>query len=113
MVDVRSVQKPLRERYAREPEAARYTYHARVDDAGADDPMHATAVSVGHPGPSYTVTLNERIGSSGQEPTPGDLLLAALASCQAMSVKMVAASLRVRLLAIEVDVWGDVDHRGV
>jgi uncharacterized OsmC-like protein len=112
-VDIRAIQQPLRARYAKQPDDARYTYRVRLEAAELDDPLHISARSVGHGEAAYRVTVNERIGGSGHEPTPGDLLLAALATCKAMSVKSVAAALGIELRSLEVDVAGDVDHRGV
>lgn len=113
MTNIREIQRPLRERYAEDPAAARYTYNVHVVDADLDDPMHAVARSGSHPGPDYRVSVNEKIGGSGGEPTPGDVLLAALATCKAMSIKMVANALRIQLAALAVEIEGELDHRGV
>lgn len=114
-IDVRAVQRPLCQRYAAEPAAARYTYCVGVDADAAelDDPWHVTATARAHGGKSYRMTINEKIGGSGFEPTPGDVLLAALAACQAMTFKSVAAAMGIRLTSLAVDVEGEVDHRGV
>jgi len=93
--------------------SARYTYRVAVADSMLIDPIHVSARSLGHPGPEYRVSVNEKIGGSGEEPTAGDLLLAALAVCKAMSVKSVACHLGIQITALEVDVDGDIDHRGV
>jgi uncharacterized OsmC-like protein len=111
-VDVRAIHKPLRARYTNEPEAARYTYHVR-SVAEPDDTLHTSVESVSHAGLALRLSVNERIGGSGTEPTPGDVLLASLAGCKALAVAMVASSIGVKLLSLEVDVWGELDHRGV
>lgn len=111
-VDVRAIHKPLRERYKTDPEAARYTYHARsVAESG--DALHASVESVSHAGLAFRLSVNERIGGSGTEPTPGDVLLASLAGCKALAVAMVASAMNVRVSCLTIDVWGELDHRGV
>ena len=57
--------------------------------------------------------MNERIGGSGSEATPGDVLLASLAGCKALAVAMVASSLKLNVSSLAVEVWGELDHRGV
>jgi uncharacterized OsmC-like protein len=81
--------------------------------AHGDDPLHAMVESVSHAGLGLQVSVNERIGGSGTRPTPGDLLIASLSSCKALALAMVASTLGVKVLRLEVDVWGDLDHRGV
>jgi uncharacterized OsmC-like protein len=78
-----------------------------------EDAIHVEATSPAHGGSSWKVSVNERIGGTGGEPTPGDLLLAALASCQTLTLKMTAAALGVRLTSLVVVAEGDIDHRGV
>jgi len=112
-IDLRRIQRPLRERYQRDAEAARYTYRVRSSAAALDDPLHVEVASDAHGGASWRVSVNERVGGSGDELTPGDLILAALTSCQALSVKMVAANMGIELASLEVEAEGDVDHRGV
>ena len=111
-VDVREVLKPLRARYKEDPDAARYTYRVRAS-GDSSDPRRATVESIGHPGASWSVSINEKIGGEGSLPTPGDLMLAAWAACQTLAVQMAAALLRIQVRSVEVLAWGDVDHRGV
>jgi uncharacterized OsmC-like protein len=110
--DIRAIHRPLRQRYQNEPEAARYTYHVR-SSVEPGDALHASVESLSHPGLTFKLSVNERIGGSGAEPTPGDVMLAALAGCKALAVAMVASSIRVRVSSLQVDVWGELDHRGV
>jgi uncharacterized OsmC-like protein len=69
--------------------------------------------SLSHPGLALCLSVNERIGGSGSEPTLGDVLLASLAGCKVLAVAMAASSLKVNLSFLAVDVWGELDHRGV
>jgi putative redox protein len=101
----------FRSRYQKDPTAAVYTYRARTN-GGPGDPLRAEAV-VEHGGVRYPVAVNEKIGGPGDEPTPGDLMLAALVSCKALAIQMVAASMRIELADLSVDAEAEVDHRGV
>jgi uncharacterized OsmC-like protein len=56
--------------------------------------------------------VHQAIGGTHEGPVPGDLLCAALASCQESSLRMVAAVLGVQLLELRVRVRGQVDVRG-
>ncbi len=113
MIDIRRIQKPLRKRYHQEPDAARFTYRVSARTSDPSDPLHVDARSVSHPGAGWRVSVNERVGGTGEDITPGDLLLSSLAACQALSVQMVAANLGLELEDVEVEASGDVDHRGV
>src|SRR5438045_294399 len=100
----------LRAAWAADPGQAQYTYV--VSAAPAEQPSHAVARSASHPA-SWTMTVNERIGGNGADPTPGDVLLAALAACQVLAIRAAAAASGVALTRCEVETEGDVDHRGV
>jgi uncharacterized OsmC-like protein len=45
-------------------------------------------------------------------PCSGDLLLAALAACQEVTLRMVAANMGIDLVSVDVEVTGDWDARG-
>ena len=51
-------------------------------------------------------------GGDGELACSGDLLLASLAACQEITVRMVAAAMGVELQELEVVVEGDMDFRG-
>ncbi len=63
-------------------------------------------------GISVPVGVHRAVGGPHDMPTPGDLLCAALASCQDSAVRMVANRLGVEILALEVRVTAQVDVRG-
>ena len=111
MIDIRALHAPLRQKYASDPEKAKYTYHVRA--TGGDSPLGVNATSRSHPGTDWSVSVNERVGGAGEQITPGDLLLGALCSCQALSIQMVAANLGIKIEHLVVDATGEVDHRGV
>jgi uncharacterized OsmC-like protein len=66
-------------------------------------------------GPKGQVTsdMSESVGGGATAPTPGWLLRAALASCDATTVAMEAARVNVELTQLTVTVESDSDFRGV
>jgi uncharacterized OsmC-like protein len=52
------------------------------------------------------------LGFPGGGQTPGDVLLAALAACQDVTLRMIASSLGIELEAVDVEVSGEIDLRG-
>ncbi|HJZ84051.1 MAG TPA: OsmC family protein [Polyangia bacterium] len=113
VIDLRAIQKPLASRYRQQPEEAIKRYRLRTNVDGADV-FHSSATS--HEGAGagsrFAIAVDPKLGGPGQAPTPGDLLLAALATCQESSLRMVAAAMRIDLRAVEVEVTGEVDLRG-
>jgi uncharacterized OsmC-like protein len=110
-VDVRELQRPLRERYGREPDAARI--QLRVKSAASDlaDPLHCAALAEG-PGTVIRSGAHPLVGGADDVPCSGDLLLAALAACQETTLRMVAANMGIDLRSVDVAVSGDWDARG-
>ncbi len=106
MSDARS----LKAAWAADPTLPHYTY--RVEAGLAEPTTHATARSISHAA-SWTMTVNERIGGNGADPTPGDVVLAALAGCHVLAIRGCAVAMGVTLERVDVTVEGDVDHRGV
>ena len=67
-------------------------------------------------GPNGAVLISDMptdIGGGGTAPTPGWLMRAALASCDATLIAMRAAQLGIVLTRLEVRVEGQSDHRGL
>ena len=52
------------------------------------------------------------VGGEGDAPCSADVLLAALAACQEITTRMVAANMGIALEELEVTVEGDWDPRG-
>ena len=105
-------QAPLRAAYKEHPEQALILKRAwTVFDAG-QDAFHGVVV----PGEPYRVSwqfgTDRAIGGFHDAPNPGELLCAALASCQDATLRMVADLLGVELRQVEVEVTGRVDVRG-
>ncbi|GAB6860393.1 OsmC family protein [Haloplanus litoreus] len=104
--DLREAQKPLKETYEADPEAARITLTATGDEA-AD----ATSCSVEVGEAVYEAELHEGAGGSGTAACSGDLLLGALAACSQLTAQAVIENFGVDA-AVSVDVEGDLDLRG-
>jgi uncharacterized OsmC-like protein len=106
-VDLRALQRPIKERYRQEPDAARITLRAKGSQA--DTPM-ACSVDIGRA--VYDAQAHSGVGGAGVAACSGDLLLGALAACAQLTCQMVASSLGVPTERIEVTVEGDLDLRG-
>jgi uncharacterized OsmC-like protein len=106
-VDLRTLQRPLKERYRTAPDAARITL--RAHGAQADVPI-ACSVDLGRA--VYQAQAHSGVGGAGTAACSGDLLLGALAACAQLTCQMVAAALAVPVEEIEVTVEGDLDLRG-
>ena len=106
-VDLRSAQRPLKDRYRSEPDAARITLTARGSET---DGATACSVEVGRA--IHEAQAHAGVGGAGTGACSGDLLLGALAACAQITCQMVAAAMGVPTERIEVVVEGDLDLRG-
>lgn len=111
-------QATLRALYARSPEAARIVKRVRSVAVAGTDPSRTTtlAENLVHPDKPYGVTwelgLDEAVGGLHDAPNPGEMLCGCLAACQFGVLRMMAATLKVELEELEVEVTGYVDVRG-
>ena len=110
-VDVRALQQPIRERYQREPDAARIELRAKSAPSDLADPLHCAVEAVG-PHTVMRSGAHPAVGGSDDVPCSGDLLLAALAACQETTLRMVAANMGIDLRSVNVEVTGEWDARG-
>jgi uncharacterized OsmC-like protein len=106
-MDLRALQKPLKDRYRAEPDASRITLRARGEQAGA--PV-SCAVDLGRA--RYDAEAHPGVGGPGTGVCSGDLLLGALAACAQLTCQMVATAMGIEARSIEVEVEGDLDLRG-
>lgn len=106
-MDLRSLQKPLKEQYRRDPSASRITLRAK--GAQADIPV-ACSVDIGRA--IYHAEAHKGVGGAGAGACSGDLLLGALAACAQITCQMVAAAMEIPIEHIEVTVEGELDLRG-
>jgi uncharacterized OsmC-like protein len=106
-MDVRSLQRPLKERYRSEPGASRITLTATGSQSGA--PV-ACSVDIGRS--IYQAEAHAGVGGAGTGACSGDLLLGALAACAQITCQMVAAAMGIPVEHIDVKVEGDLDLAG-
>ncbi len=106
-MDLRSLQKPLKEQYRSDPSASQITIRAK---GGQADAPVACSVDIGRA--VYHAEAHKGVGGAGAGACSGDLLLGALAACAQITCQMVAAAMGVPAERIEVKVEGDLDLRG-
>lgn len=106
-MDLRSVQKPLKDRYREDPAASFITLTAR--GAQTDTPI-SCSVDIGRA--VYQAEAHAGVGGAGTAACSGDLLLGALAACAQLTCQMVATAMGIETRRVEVTVQGDLDLRG-
>jgi uncharacterized OsmC-like protein len=106
-MDVRSLQRPLKDRYRQDPASSRITLTARGSQTGA--PI-ACSVDLGRA--IYNAQAHQGVGGAGTGACSGDLLLGALAACAQITCQMVAAAMGIPAEGIAVTVEGDLDLQG-
>ena len=106
-MDLRSIQKPLKEKYRSDPNTSRITL--RAHGAQSDTPI-ACSVEVGQR--LVEAQAHSGVGGAGTAACSGDLLLGALAACAQLTCQLVATAMGIPVEHIEVNVEGDMDLRG-
>lgn len=106
-MDIRSLQKPLKDQYRNDPNASHITLRAK--GAQTDVPV-TCSVDLGRA--IYQAEAHKGVGGAGAGACSGDLLLGALAACAQITCQMVAAAMGIPTERIEVTVEGDLDLRG-
>ncbi len=106
-MDIRSLQRPLKDAYRQDPAGSRITLvaHGRQSDA----PI-SCSVDLGRA--IYDAQAHRGVGGAGTGACSGDLLLGALAACAQITCQMVAAAMAIPTNDIEVTVEGDLDLQG-
>jgi uncharacterized OsmC-like protein len=107
VMDLRELQRPLKQRYRDDQATALLTLRASA--SGEDGPM-ACSVDIGRA--VYAAQAHAGVGGDGTAPCSGDLLLAALAACAQVTWQMVATAMAVPFTGVHVSVEGDLDLRG-
>lgn len=107
-LDLRERQKPLKDRYRQDAASARLV-HSVESVPLLDDPMRSHITASGH---TWEIAAHAMAGGPDGEACSGDVLLAALAGCQEITVKMVAAAMGIVLDDLRVTVTGEMDFRG-
>lgn len=105
--DIRSLQKPLKEQYRRDPQSSRITLTAKGAETGT--PL-SCSVDIGRA--IYQAQAHKGVGGMGTAACSGDLLLGALAACAQLTCQLVATAMGIQTQHIEVTVDGDMDLSG-
>jgi len=106
-MDVRAMQKPLKDRYRSDPQSSRITLSAEGGQSAA--PV-ACSVDIGRA--VYEAQAHAGVGGPGTGACSGDLLLGALAACAQITCQMVAAAMGIAAKSIHARVEGELDLRG-
>lgn len=106
-MDIRSIQKPLKDQYRRDPASSRITLTARGSENAT--PL-SCSVDIGRA--MYQAEAHKGVGGSGGTACSGDLLLGALAACAQLTCQLVATAMGVPTQKIEVTANGDMDLQG-
>lgn len=106
-MDLRSVQKPLKDRYRNEPGSSKITLTATGSET--DAPI-SCSVDIGRA--VYAAEAHTGVGGMGTAACSGDLLLGALAACAQITCQMVASAMNVPTNSIQTTAEGDLDLAG-
>jgi uncharacterized OsmC-like protein len=111
-IDVRALQRPIREAYLADPASAPRVVTVRSGQSDLADPLHCEVRPDAVPGLAWQSGAHPAVGGAGDVACSADLLLAALAACQEVTLRMVAANSGIDLEAVEVVAEADWDPRG-
>src|SRR5215475_1936557 len=103
-MDLKSIQKPLKDKYRSDPAASRITLKAK---GGQTDVPISCSVDIGRA--IYDAQAHTGVGGAGTSACSGDLLLGALAACAQITCQMVATAMGIEIERIEVTVEGEMD----
>jgi len=106
-MDIRSVQKPLKEQYRHDPSSSRITLTARGSET--ETPL-SCSVDIGRA--IYQAEAHKGVGGAGTAACSGDLLLGALAACAQLTCQLVATAMGIPTRHIEITVDGEMDLQG-
>ena len=106
-MDIKSLQKPLKEQYRRDPASSRITLTAKGSENNT--PL-SCSIDIGRT--IYQAEAHKGVGGTGTAACSGDLLLGALAACAQLTCQLVATAMGVPARNIEVTVSGDMDLQG-
>ena len=106
-MDLRAIQKPLKEQYRSDPNSSRIVLRAHGDQTGS--PI-SCSVAVGEK--IFEAQAHSGVGGPGTAACSGDLLLGALAACAQLTCQLVATAMGVPFEHIRVEVEGEMDLSG-
>src|SRR5918911_2179001 len=111
-IDLRELQAPLKATYQEDPERAKITLRVKSRPSDLGDPLHCAIAPEAAPDVAWQSGAHPGVGGAGDVPCSGDLLLGALAACQEVTLRMVAAAMGIQIESLEVEAIGDLDLRG-
>src|ERR1700723_1729680 len=106
-MDIRTLQRPLKDMYRQDPASSQITLSAHGTQG--DAPI-ACSVDLGRA--IYAAQAHKGVGGAGTGACSGDLLLGAIAACAPITCQMVAAAMGIPTETIDVTVEGDLDLQG-
>jgi uncharacterized OsmC-like protein len=106
-MDLRAVQKPLKEKYRSDPNSSRITLRASGDQTGT--PV-SCSIEIGKK--ILEAQAHSGVGGPGTAACSGDLLLGALAACAQLTCQLVATAMGIPFEHIRVEVEGEIDLSG-
>ncbi len=106
-MDLKTLQKSLKEKYRSDADSSRVTLTAK---SGQSESPIACSVDIGRA--IYRSEAHTGVGGAGTSACSGDLLLGALAACAQITCQMVASAMGIRTERIQVTVKADLDLRG-
>lgn len=107
-MDLKALQKPIKERYQQDADSARITLRARGSQVESD----ALSCNIDIGRAIMAAQAHQGVGGAGTGACSGDLLLAALAGCSQITAQMVAEAMGLSFRRLETYVEGDLDLRG-
>lgn len=106
-MDIRSLQKPLKDQYRRDRASSRITLTAKGSQTATP---FSCSVDIGRA--IYSAEAHKGVGGTGTAACSGDLLIGALAACAQLTCQLVATAMGIPVRDIEVQVDGDMDLQG-
>ena len=106
-MDLRSIQKPLKEKYRSEPGSSLIKLSAQGSES--ESPI-ACSVEIGQK--LLAAQAHHGVGGPGTAACSGDLLLGALAACAQLTCQLVATAMGIPVEEIRVNVDGELDLAG-
>jgi uncharacterized OsmC-like protein len=106
-MDLRSIQKPLKDKYRSEPGSSVITLKAEASQV--ETPI-ACSIEIGQK--LVEAQAHTGVGGPGTAACSGDLLLGALAACAQLTCQLVATAMGIPFEEIRVEVDGEMDLRG-
>ena len=103
---LREIQRPIKDRYLADPNAARITLRAT---GATQEGAMSCSIDIGRA--LYAAEAHPGVGGPGTAACSGDLLLGALAACAQLTCQMVAANMGLDT-KVSVNIEGDLDLRG-